>query len=208
VGQGGMKDTQLSHDEQDMLGSRLNDLPDHDLIKHIALGHSASFAIIVFRYTDRYLAMAQRVLGDREEAKDAIQDAFIKLWEKAQSFDPNKAKFSTWFYRIVLNQCLDKKRKKRPISLPENFDIKDESINQEQQADETQTAATVKAQLDRLPDKQKTAIILCYFEGLSNKEAAEVLDLNIKALESLLSRGRKTLAQTLAPHVKELLNPL
>lgn len=212
VGTSGMKDTQLSHDRQDMprsgSASGLDDMPDHDLIKHIANGEQAAFSVIVYRYTDRYLAMAERVLSDREEAKDAVQDAFIKLWEKAHSFNAEKAKFSTWFYRIVLNRCLDKKRKKRPVSLPENFEIKDESQNQEEKLDESQAAIKVREQLDGLPETQKTAILLCYFEGLSNKEAAEILDLNIKALESLLSRGRKTLAQKLAPHAKELLNPL
>ena len=104
--------------------------------------------------------------------------------------------------------AVDKKRKKRPVSLPENFEIKDQSQNQEEKLDENQAAIKVREQLDGLPETQKTAILLCYFEGLSNKEAAEILDLNIKALESLLSRGRKTLAQKLAPHAKELLNPL
>ena len=202
-----MKATQLGRGRHDMHGDGLEALPDTDLIKYIANGEQAAFSIIVYRYTDRYLAMAERVLNDREEAKDAIQEAFIKLWEKAGSFNSDKAKFSTWFYRIVLNQCLDKKRKKKPISLPENFDVKDDSQNQEERTHEEQIATKVRDQLNGLPKNQKIAIMLCYFEGLSNKEAAEILDLNIKALESLLSRGRKTLALKLTPSAKELLKP-
>ena len=204
MGQGGMQNTQLSHGAQ----SGLSDLPDERLIEHVAKGEQAAFSVIVYRYTDRYLAMAERVLRDREEAKDALQDSFIKLWEKAHSFNAEKAKFSTWFYRIVLNRCLDKKRKKKPTSLPENFDLADDSPDQEQKADEEQVATKVSTHLHDLPEKQKAAIMLCYFEGLTNKEAAEVLDLNIKALESLLTRGRKTLAQRLASSADELLNPL
>lgn len=199
-----MQNTQLSHGAQ----SGLSDLPDERLIEHVAKGEQAAFSVIVYRYTDRYLAMAERVLRDREEAKDALQDSFIKLWEKAHSFNAEKAKFSTWFYRIVLNRCLDKKRKKKPTSLPENFDLADDSPDQEQKADEEQVATKVSTHLHDLPEKQKAAIMLCYFEGLTNKEAAEVLDLNIKALESLLTRGRKTLAQRLASSADELLNPL
>ena len=208
VGQGGTSTTQLGHDEQDLPAHELNDLPDNVLIELIVSGKQAAFSAIVYRYTDRYLALAERVLYDRAEAEDTVQEAFMRLWKNAHTFNADKAKFSTWFYRIVLNRCLDKKRKKKPIALPENYDVKDESLNQEEKMNEGQRSRLIREQLDGLPENQKNAIILCYFEEMSNKEAAIVLELNIKALESLLTRGRKTLAQKLANSSEQLLRPL
>ena len=100
--------------------------PDHDLVMRVALGEQAAYSVLVLRYTNRHVSMAQRVMGSREEAEDAVQDAYVKLWTNAGQFDPEKAKFSTWLYRIVLNQCLDRKRRKKPDALPNwafNFEL-------------------------------------------------------------------------------------
>lgn len=180
--------------------------PDHVLVSKIADGDHAAFSVLVLRHTDKHLAYAERVMYSRQEAEDAVQEAFIKLWAKANKFDPNTAKFTTWFYRIVLNQCLDRKRRKKPVALPEGFDAIDDRDGPAETLAESQRAKRVKEGVMALPEKQRQALTLCYFQGLSNKEAAEVLDLGIKAMESLLMRGRKALAKNLANKAQDLLN--
>lgn len=182
--------------------------PDHVLAGLVGDGNQAAYSVLVTRHVDRHVAFAERVLGGRLEAEDAVQEAFIKLWKNAERYDQTKAKFTTWFYRIVLNQCLDQKRKKRPDALPEGFDVADERDGPDRELHEVQRVQRVRIALESLPDSQGAAITLCYFEGLTNREAADILDLNIKALESLLTRGRKKLAGLLADEAAELLGSL
>ncbi len=179
---------------------------DRVLVRQVAEGDEAAYAVLVTRHTNRHLAFAERVLVDRAEAEDAVQEAFLKLWSRANSFDPAAAKFTTWFYRVVLNQCLDRKRKKRPESLPEGFDGVDEREDPSGAYEESETASYVKRKLDQLPERQRYAITLCYYEGLSNKEAAEILGLGVKALESLLTRGRKRLKKAMDDQIRDYLD--
>ena len=86
----------------------------------------AEFHETISTRSDRWYSACLKITRNRDLAEDAVQDAFIKLWANAGKFDPNTAKFTTWFYRIVLNQCLDRKRKKKPVSLPEGFDAIDD----------------------------------------------------------------------------------
>lgn len=179
--------------------------PDHVLAELVGEGNRAAYSVLVTRHVDRHVGFAERVLGSRSEAEDAVQEAFVKLWINAHRYDRSKAKFTTWFYRIVLNQCLDQKRKKRPDALPEGFDVIDGRDGPDKELQDVQRAQRVALALADLPDRQTAAITLCYFEGLTNREAADILELNIKALESLLTRGRRRLAQLLAEDAAELL---
>ena len=92
-----------------------------------------------------------------------------------------------------MNRCLDVKRKKKPVALPEGYDEADKKAKQDKDYEKAQQSKLIQKALKEIPDRQRAAIVLCYFEEMSNKEAAEVLGLNIKALESLLTRGRKNL---------------
>lgn len=150
------------------------------------------------RHVNMHLAFAERLMGNRAEAEDIVQDAFTKLWLNAHKFDAEKAKFTTWFYRVVMNRCLDVKRKKKPVALPENYEKVDEKANVEKDLEKSEQGKIIQQALSEIPERQRAAIVLCYYEEMSNKEAAEVLGLNIKALESLLTRGRKNLQGLLA----------
>lgn len=199
-----MADQQVKNPETASIEGGLAGAPDHELAARVGDGQHAAFSVLVYRHTDRYLALAERVMGSRAEAEDAVQDSFMKLWTHAAGFDPCKAKFSTWFYRIVLNRCLDKKRVKKPVALPEGYDVVDDSDSPSDHMEGKQSSKLVQVHLMELPDRQRTAITLCYFDGLSNKEAAEILDVSVKALESLLIRGRRALAANLACEADKL----
>lgn len=179
--------------------------PDEALVAKVASGDRRAFAELVHRHSDRHLAFAERVMGNRAAAEDALQNAFIKVWTRAEGFRPEAAKFTTWFYRIVMNQCLDEKRRKTPVALPESYDEEDMSPGALEQIRETQQAAQVKEALQSLPDRQKTALVLTYFQECSNRDAAEIMELNLKAFESLLVRARSGLRKVLADQKEELL---
>ncbi len=181
--------------------SHLEDLSDEALAARIAEGSQQSFQILMTRHVNKHLAFAERIMGNRVEAEDIVQDAFAKLWLHAGKFDPAKSKFTTWFYRVVMNRCLDVKRKKKPVALPEDFEKADDRATPDVDYAKAQQGLVIQKALQEIPGRQRAAISLCYFEELSNKEAAEILGLKLKALESLLTRGRKNLEGLL----KELL---
>ena len=166
---------------------------DEALMARIVLSDRAAYAALIARHTNRFLALAERLLVNRALAEDVIQDVFLKIWLRADSFNPDAGKFTTWFYRVVTNKCFDEKRRKQTVALPENFEIVDESKNSDATLEDKDRAIQVASILKKLPERQRLAITLCYYSELSNKQAAEIMDLNIKALESLLSRARATL---------------
>lgn len=166
---------------------------DEALVRRIGRGDGAAFKVLMTRYASLHLSFAQRLVGNREAAEDIVQESYAKLWTHGKNFDPRKSKFTTWFYRVVFNRCLDHKRKKRPVALPEEFDAADDAPSAHHVLEAAERARQVRDALERIPERQKAAIVLCYFEGVSNREAAEILGVNLKALESLLCRGRKSL---------------
>lgn len=180
------------------MGHESNELDDETLVAHVAAADRGAYAVLVGRHAVRYRALAYRMVGDMAMAEDMVQDAFIKLWTNAARFDPAKAKFTTWFHRIVVNRCLDEKRKRRVDPLPEGYDQADESANAEQQLETEGGNQQIAAALNALSERQRTAVTLSYFDGLSNIEAAEVMELNLKAYESLLVRARAKLREQLA----------
>lgn len=179
-------------------------LNDAQLMERVGRGDKAAYSTLLARHLKPLHGFAYRILGDGDETEDAVQNAFVKIWVKAQSFDADKAAFTTWAYRIVMNQCLDAKRKRRFDAMPEDYDAVDESVNIEAEAINQATAHRVQQAIASLPERQRIALTLCHFEGHSQAQAAKVLDVGVKALESLLSRARATLKKTLEPMRDEL----
>lgn len=175
------------------------DKPDAELLEHIREGSQHAFGVLVRRHTKRFYALAYRTLGNRDEAEDIVQEAFIKLWQKPDIWQPDRnAQFTTWFYRLVLNQCLDELKRKKPLPLLENFDMADDSITlQDEALSIKQQQRMLETEIRALPERQQTALNLCFYEKLSNKEAASIMGINPKALESLLMRAKATLKSKL-----------
>jgi RNA polymerase sigma-70 factor, ECF subfamily len=183
---------------------RLPDLDDAVLIRRVQEGSHEAFAEIVHRHSGRYYSAAYRLLFSKNEAEDIVQQAFLRLWEKRLFWDPCKgAKFTTWFYRVVVNLCLDHNRKKKPVSLPEDLEPVDQRDGQDALFDEKEKQALLDRLLRQLPERQQLALTLCFYEGLSNQEAAEILGVKLKALQSLVMRAKATLKERLNHHLDE-----
>ena len=125
-----------------------------------------------------------------------VQEIFIKLWERPDMWQPKKnTKFTTWFYRVVVNRCLDLKKKPVMSFLDEDIQVVDNNpANDDFLIRHEEQRALEKSILD-LPERQRTALNLCFYEELSNQEAADIMGLNLKALQSLVMRAKTTLKE-------------
>ncbi len=170
---------------------------DDALMARIAEGDHRAFALLTERHLPRTVALAVRVTGSQADGEDVAQDAFSRVWVHAPRWQPGSAKLSTWLYRITMNLCIDRQRKRQfqPLEeAPEQTSERDEGFDH---LHNQQVAARVNAAIDALPDRQREAMILCGQQGFSNAEAAETLELSIKAIESLLVRARRNLRESL-----------
>jgi RNA polymerase sigma-70 factor, ECF subfamily len=176
--------------------------PDQALIGALARGEKQAAGELLTRHGDRLMAVAFRLLSDRQLAEDMVQETLIKAIKQAPTWQPGKALFSTWMHRVIVNGCYDhlrKKATKTEISGLEHFpDRADESPDALAKLAGDDVSAAMSAALENIPPRQKQAIVLFYYEDLSGTETAEILELTVEAVESLLVRGRKSLRQQLA----------
>ncbi len=171
---------------------------DEALLARIAEGDRVAFGLLVERHTRRFYALAYRCIFRQAEAEDIVQDAFLKLWHDPRLWRTGRgAKFTTWFYRLVINLCHDHNKRKRPGALPEAWDTEDTLPGAEETLIGRRRKEAVDRALQRLPQRQRLALNLCFYEELSNKEAAEILGIRLKALESLLMRAKAQLRDEL-----------
>ena len=155
------------------------------------------------RLLDRHLVGLQRFLtrmtGNAADADEVSQEAFLRIWSHAGRWQPDRVKFTTWLYRIARNLAIDRHRKNRTTSDDDVTMIVDESPDTAHAIDAERRQRVLRDAVAELPERQRTALMLCQFEGMSNQEAAAVLEVTVEALESLLSRARRTLKTTLRP---------
>ena len=179
---------------------------DEVLVSLISEGDKKAFAVIARRHGGRFRALAFRFVGDMALAEDLVQEAFVKLWTHADRFNSSKAKFTTWFHRIIVNRCLDEKRKRTLDALPDGFDQPDDTPRADVQIGNNAAAARLNVVLKKLSERQRIAVTLSYLEELSNQEAAEVMGLKLKAFESLLLRSRANMRKMLIADKTDLLS--
>lgn len=180
---------------------------DESLMRLIRQGSHQAFAILVRRHTDRFFASAYRMTSNAGEAEDLVQDAFLKIWHKPDLWKEDRgAKFTTWFYRILVNQNIDRLRKTQKM-VPEDTVLpflSDGKDSPEDMAVMTEEQMGLERALSALPERQKTALTLCFYEGLSNAEAADAMGVKIKALESLLMRAKTGVREYLNRHANPI----
>lgn len=178
---------------------------DSRLMLRIAARDERAFAALVSAHHGRVYALCRRMIGDDADAEDTAQEVFLKLWAQPTTWNPQGARFSTWLYRVTRNACIDRLRKRVPEPVESIPDRPDERPGPAEALERNQVAARVEAALARLPERQRLALMLTYYQGLSNREAALVLEVNVDALESLLARARRSLKDELADEWRALI---
>ena len=154
-----------------------------------------AFSELVARHSDRFYALSYRTLFNRSDAEDIVQDSFLKLWHKPMLWQSKRGgKFTTWFYRLIVNACYDlnKKKSSQETSLVDEKDIQGHELVVEND-ESSQQLSDIETALKELPERQRIALNLCFYEGLTNSEAADIMGIRLKALQSLIMRGKATL---------------
>lgn len=169
---------------------------DSELVELIKDGSHYAFGVLVRRHTDKFYRLAFRYLGDKDLAEDIVQDAFLKFWERPDKWsDDKETKFTTWFYKVVVNQCLDFIKKKKPLPVNDDLPVADERPIHDEEIELLEQQKLLEKAMNSIPERQRTAINLCFYEQLSNKEAADIMGINLKALQSLIMRGKEGLKE-------------
>lgn len=171
---------------------------DPSLMRAVANGDWAAFEQLVERHQAAAWRTAYRLVSDRHVAEELAQEAFLRVFEARQRYRPTAA-FRTYLTRIVVRLCLDYLRKRRPIPSGEGAWLVDPHALPANQIEAAERAAAVERAISELPPKQRAAVVLRYYEGLSGREAAEAMGTTVKAVERLLARARTALLQRLDP---------
>ncbi|MFC2969848.1 RNA polymerase sigma factor [Acidimangrovimonas pyrenivorans] len=182
----------------------LSDASDDALLVLYANGDADAARLLTGRLAPRALGYAQRVLGDRAEAEDVVQEAMLRLWRMAPDWRQGEAKVSTWLYRVVANLCTDRLRKARTVGLDAAPEVEDGQPGAVARLEQADRVRALDAALAKLPERQRQAVVLRHLEGLSNPEIAEVMEIGVEAVESLTARGKRALAAALAGRRAEL----
>ncbi len=184
----------------------MRDASDDDLAEAAARGDRAAGRELVRRHLGPLVSFAHRLLGNRADAEDVAQDAFLALWTHAGRWRRGgSASLRTWLFRIAYNRAVDRLRRKPAVPLDAILEPPDPAPGAEAVMARDAVARRVAEAMAALPERQRAALLLRHFDGLSNPEIAAVLGVGVEAVESLLSRGRRTLRTTLGAEATDLL---
>ncbi len=177
---------------------------DDELVERIVDGDERAWGELSRRHLGGLVGYAWHMLRDRAEAEDVAQETMVRLMRKAETWEPGGAKVKTWMYRVAINLCIDRQRARRTTSL-DAIGEQTDPIGGAQIARDLALKKAVGGALDDLPPRQKQALTLVHYQGFSQQEAADALDVSVDALESLLARARRTLKNTLKDLADDLL---
>ncbi len=185
--------------------------PDRQIIEEIRNGQPRRFAALVDRHKDRALTLAVRVVGNREEAEELVQDSFVRAYRSLGDFRGD-ARFGTWFYRIVYNVCMTKVMRRRGGEVAVVTGGEDEIArgvaSPEEETDSLKRLQDEELQrfvghaIELLPEKQRIAISLYYVQELTYEEIAKVTEQPVGSVKTHLFRGREALRRSVSQEWK------
>lgn len=184
----------ISRMSQPLVDAHVDD-PDLALLRAAGLGDQSAALQLVRTHAPALQRLAWRMLGDEQEAQDVVQESCLRLWRVAGEWRPGEARISTWLHTVAMNLCRDRLRRRRETYPVESFEWLAGEDSPEQDMERDRRSARVQQALTQLPERQREALILSHFEGYSQSEAASVMGVSVEALESLLSRARRSLRQ-------------
>ncbi len=186
----------------------MQEFSDEELCRKVAERDRRAFELLVERHQARAYRLAWAILGNESDARDVSQEAFIRLYESAHRFD-GRSRFSTWFYRVLVNLCIDQKRRSRwwsrllPLASPGDdpgepgIDPPSTEAGPDQTAIREQTAMRLGEALGRLSPNQRAAVLLQVQEGLSSREIGQVLKCSEATARVHIHRGLAALKKML-----------
>lgn len=169
---------------------------DFALVARIADRDERAFRTAIDAHASVLHRIAYRIVGNASDAEDIAQETMLRLWDHAPRLaarSTGSIRLGPWLKRVSINLAIDRLRMVKRLSGDEMPERADEAPLADTQLEKRQETSTARALVEALPDRQRAAIVLTYYEELPNAEAAGVLDMNIKAFESLLHRARASL---------------
>ncbi len=176
------------------------------LVAAAAEGDAAAFRALVDRHLSGVLAVARRMLRDDAEAEDMAQEALLRLWRSADGLEVGPQGLRPWLRRVVSNLCVDRMRSGRRLSVVEEVPERIEPATQLADMEAKDVSQRVDAALKELPDRQRVALTLFHYEGLSQIEVGRIMGISDEAVELLLARARRSLKVALRDEWRELLS--
>lgn len=184
----------------------MDDASDDELVARVAQGDETACRRLIERHLARMVFLARRMLGNQADAEEVAQEVFLRVWTHASRWEPGRARFGTWLHRVATNLCLDRLRRRHGTedldAIPEP---RSDEPDPEEQVARNDLARRVETALQALPARQRAAVTLTHYQGLSNIEVADILEISVEAVESLLSRARRQLRAALATERDEWL---
>ena len=169
---------------------------DEDLMLQVAGGDMDAFEELVRRHQQSSLNVAYRFLSDRTRAEDVVQDAFLKVLAAGPRYRPT-AKFRTYLFNVIWHLCVDQYRRKRPDRLESEGLVVDAGPGPDGRVADAEQAARVREAVDALPPRQRMALVLKHFEGMSYEDIGRALDCSPRAVDALLVRAKRKLKEKL-----------
>jgi len=184
---------------------RMSLLDDDALMVEIGNGSQFAGHVFIERHLSYVLHVCRKKLGREAEAEEAAQDVFASVWKNAGHWQAGEAKVTTWLYRVASNRCIDILRRRKPdIALDDAGDPADDTVDIELAQQTTDQNRLIRQALGRLSQDQQRAIELVYYREMAQREAAEMMNISLPALESVLRRARQKLHNELAGYRVQL----
>ena len=172
-----------------------------ELVQQLSSGDENAYRILLDQHLASISSYVGRMMHSNAYTQDIVQETFLRLWTQGARFNPETAKLTTWLHNIAHNLCVDHFRKHNRMVLEDVNDEPDEHSEPVSQLQNLESATHIGECLMQLPERQRSAIIMCHYQGMSNKDAAAILDISLDALESLMARGRRKLRKLLVSNL-------